>query len=154
MKWKEAILCIVCIGAVILIAGCAAPEDGATPTPTPIPTTPQPTSTPDFSTNPTPTDVVPDFKSVTVTTLRDPIFTTIAVRFDGGKGQAALIALDVTAYLADGRIVQEKLGLKKGDEIEIEGTKGTDRIVVHATFNDGTKYKIYDEALEFKKRQN
>jgi len=35
--------------------------------------------------------------------------------------------------------------------VDIQGTKGTDRVEVTVTLNTGDSYRIYDKALEYRK---
>ena len=136
-------------------AGCADTGDEGMPTatPTPIPTTQPPTLPPDtFSLEPGPTDAVPSHKGVEISAKKDSIYATISVEFRGGKGQYLLSALDVTAYLSTGEVIMDSLGLKVGDEVVIRGTTGTDRVIVDASFVDGTTYRVFDEALKYRER--
>lgn len=156
MKKLTSLLLVLLLAALTLGAACTDTSGGdatGTPTATPAATEPGATTTEDdFSLQPGPTDAIPSNKGVEVKADKDPIYATITVEFRGGKGQYALTDLQVKVTLSTGEILNENLGLKVGDEIEVEGTRGTDRVEVTAFFNDGTSYKIFDDALEFKSR--
>jgi hypothetical protein len=156
MKKLTSLLLVLLLAALTLGAACTDTSGGdatGTPTATPAATEPGATTTEDdFSLQPGPTDAIPSNKGVEVKADKDPIYATITVEFRGGKGQYALTDLQVRVTLSNGEILNENLGLKVGDEIEVEGTRGTDRVEVTAFFNDGTSYKIFDDVLEFKKR--
>jgi hypothetical protein len=154
---KISIVGMLIAGMFILIvgAGCADTGDEGVPTvtPTPVPTTLRPTLPPDtFSLEPGPTDAIPSQKNVEATAIKDSIYGTITVEFRGGKGQYLLSDLLVTAYLSTGEVITERLGTNVNSEVVIRGTTGTDRVVVDASFVDGTHYRIFDKALGYKER--
>jgi hypothetical protein len=156
MKNVTCLLLVLILAALTLGAACTDSSGGdATATPTAAPGTTQPAATTaggDFSLEPSPTDVVPSNKGVEIKADKDPIFATITVEFRGGKGQYALTDLQAKITLSTGEILTEKLGLKVGDTVEVDGTKGTDRIEVTAFYNDGTSYKVFDQTLTYKNR--
>ena len=114
------------------IAGCT----GTTSTPAqPAATAGAPAATqaaaaaPQNNLVPSPTDVVPDNNAVSVIVQEKVYDATIPVVFDGGKGQYLVKSAKVTVYRSDGQVITEVLGIKKGDEVRIQGTKQTDRVV-------------------------
>jgi hypothetical protein len=152
---------LVLIVATLMAFSCACTEESTevqTPVPTtaatPVATTPSPAPTQEFSLEPSPTDVVPAYHSVTITVHRNEIAVHpyIAVTFAGGKGQQAVTDLDVTVYLETGEVKTAKLENKIGSEVQIDGSLGTDRVVVYASYTDGTRAKVYDQLAEFGKR--
>ncbi|MDG6257078.1 MAG: hypothetical protein QCH35_05705 [Methanomicrobiaceae archaeon] len=155
MQYK--LLGLVLIAAVIIVFSCACTEE-ATEVQTPVPTTatPQPTTaapTPtEVSLEPGPTEAPPSAKSVTVDVSRDPIDRTITVVFRGGKGQYAVQNIDVRFTLSTGEVIEEQLGSRVNDEVQVVGSTGTDRVEVTVLYNDGTSYKILDNTYEFKSR--
>ncbi len=159
MQYK--LLGLVLIAAVLMAFSCACTEEATevqTPAPTtaatPLPATPSPEPTEEFSLEPSPTDEVPVYKQVTISVHRNeiPVYPYLAIRFDGGRGQPAVTDLDVTVYLETGEIKKAKLENKVGSEVQIDGSLGTDRVVVVATYTDGSRAKVYDKIHEFGKR--
>jgi hypothetical protein len=164
MQYK--FLGLVLIAVVLVAFSCACTEEATevqtpAPTPTATPGTPVPTPEPteEFSLEPSPTDEVPVYHQVTISVHRNeiPVDPYIAVRFDGGRGQPAVTDLEVTAYLETGEKITEKFEKKNnqiatGSEVRITGSQGTDRVVVVATYTDGSQAKVYDAVHEFGKR--
>jgi len=164
MQYK--LLGLVLIAAVLMAFSCACTEEATevqTPAPTtaatPLPATPSPEPTEEFSLEPSPTDEVPSYHQVTIDVDRNeiPVYPYILVTFAGGRGQIAVTDLEVTVYLETGEIIKEKFEKKgnqvpKGSEVKIDGSLGTDRVVVVATYTDGSRAKVYDELAEFGKR--
>ncbi|HDR74352.1 MAG TPA: hypothetical protein ENN85_10705 [Methanoculleus sp.] len=91
---------------------------------------------------------------MTIDVTRNPVSVHpfISITFAGGKGQAAVTDLDVTVYLETGEIKKAQLENKVGSEVRIDGSLGSDRVVVVATYTDGTQAKVYDALEEFGKR--
>jgi hypothetical protein len=140
-----------------LVAGCTAPGGGGggvTPTPTRTPVTLP--VTPVVTIPPGPVVTVPPNYDIQIQVTRNPntAFPYITVAFRGGYGQIYLQELTATVARSDGQVIQEvvpKTGGTQyavGDSVNIDGTTGTDEVVVVATLN-GVEYKIYDEYLPF-----
>jgi hypothetical protein len=77
----------------------------------------------------------------------------IPVIFQGGMGQIHVKKIDVTLYRADGQVKTVSMGIKKGDQVELEGTKQTDRVVVYVSMDNGDRYKINDVLSPYRTRQ-
>jgi hypothetical protein len=102
---------------------------------------------------PSPTDVIPDYNMVKVDIGEKDYLGNIPVIFQGGMGQIHVKNIDVTLYRADGQIRKAAIGANKGDEVELEGTKETDRVVVFITMDNGQTYKTNDVLSEYRTRQ-
>ncbi len=153
MQKKIAFITILVLCAAIGIAGCT----GTTGTPAqPVaPASPAsaPAATP--ATNNlvvSPTDAVPDNNAVSVIVQEKEYNANIPVVFDGGKGQYLVKSAEVTLYTSDGQVVKSSLGIKKGDLVNMPGTKQTDRIVVYVTEVNGQTYKVADVLSEYRTR--
>ena len=107
-----------------------------------------------FSLTPTAVDKVPDNLGMACDASKDPITAKITVISRGGKGLYMCKSLDVTAYMSTGEILKDTIKPDVNTEKQFDGTKGVDRIVVVANYNNGDSYKIYDDVLEYKKRSN
>lgn len=133
----------------LLIAGCtqSEPIPAATPTPTPSPTVGLPDLTP------IPTDAVPTDHRILVSVSRGtlsfkPVFV---VEFRGGQGMVLLSSLEAKVTRSDGTTGTGTLQEPSiGDTIEIMGSTSKDRIEVFSRMKDGSRYRIYDEVLEFR----
>lgn len=86
--------------------------------------------------------------AVSVTAQKDPIYSTIVISFNGGKGQDLVQALNTQTTLSTGEIIENSLGKKKGDEVVVNGTRGSDRVQVTVTYMTGETYLVLDTKLE------
>lgn len=85
---------------------------------------------------------------VSVSARKDPVYHTITVTFDGGKGQQLLKSLTVRVTDSEGKVTEVPLGTNKGDEVEIAGTNGDDRVQVVAAYKNGTSFHIHDQTVK------
>jgi hypothetical protein len=83
----------------------------------------------------------------------------IPVIFQGGIGMNSVKKIDVKLTRADGTIQTATVGTRKGDEVELQGTRGSgsergpiDRIEVWVLVNDGQSYKVADVLREYRSR--
>ncbi len=153
MQQKIAILAILLLCAAIGTAGCTgAPNTPALPVPG-APAATQAAAAP--ATNNlvvSPTDVIPDNNQVSVIVQEKVYDAKIPVIFDGGKGQYLVKSARVTLYRSDGQVINENLGIKKGDEVRLQGTMQTDRIVVYVSQVNGQEYKVADVMSPYRTR--
>jgi hypothetical protein len=91
-----------------------------------------------------PTDTIPSQNMVSVSVDAKDYLGKIPVTFDGGMGQIHVKKIDVTLYTADGQTKTYTVSPNKGDSVELDGTKQTDRVVVYITFDNGTRLKTND----------
>ncbi|OPZ42884.1 MAG: hypothetical protein BWY93_01596 [Euryarchaeota archaeon ADurb.BinA087] len=138
---NQVLFFILLSGMALLCAGCTES----------IPVVP-PGSPPDSMT-PGPTVTMPPGQSVTVQiNEKDPIKATIKVIFAGGEGQIATRDILVRLTRPDGEVIIEHLTAEMQDEVEIQGTKESDRIEVYVTLNTGKTYKIIDQLVPYRTR--
>jgi len=83
----------------------------------------------------------------------------ITVTFQGGMGMNSIKKVEITLTRADGSVQTATVGTKKGDEVELQGTRGTgserglaDRVEVWVTTNQVQKYRIVDVLREYRSR--
>jgi hypothetical protein len=83
----------------------------------------------------------------------------ITVTFQGGLGMNSIKKVDVKLTRADGTVQTGTVGTKKGDEVELQGTRGTgsergqtDRVEVWVTTNVEQTYKIVDVLRDYRSR--
>ncbi|OPX67650.1 MAG: hypothetical protein A4E37_01307 [Methanoregulaceae archaeon PtaB.Bin056] len=154
-----AVLCMFA-GLLVLGAGCTQPSSGpSTPVPTPVATTPQPTTTPTVATpvatptlgyidGPMPTQYVVDVQVDRNTVAISP---GIIATYRGGKGTNFVYSMDVTVTRSDGQVITKSIERPQvNSKVEIEGTRGTDRVEVFINLVNGERYRIYDQSLAFR----
>lgn len=153
MQQKIAFLAILLLCAAIGTAGCTgAPNTPALPVPG-APAATQAAAAP--ATNNlvvSPTDVIPENNRVSVIVQEKEYNANIPVVFDGGKGQYLVKSASVTLYRSDGQVKTVSLGIKKGDLVNLEGTKQTDRVVAYVTEVNGETYKVADTLSPYRTR--
>jgi hypothetical protein len=106
-----------------------------------------------------PTDVLPDYNDVTIDVLEKDYLGIIPVIFQGGKGMNSVKKVDIKLTRADGTTETATVGTKKGDEVELQGTRGSgsargpiDRVEVWVSVNTGQTYKVVDVLREYRSR--
>lgn len=153
MQQNIAFLAILLLCAAIGTAGCTgAPNTPALPVPG-APAATQAAAAP--ATNNlvvSPTDVIPENNRVSVIVQEKEYNANIPVVFDGGKGQYLVKSASVTLYRSDGQVKTVSLGIKKGDLVNLEGTKQTDRVVAYVTEVNGETYKVADTLSPYRTR--
>ncbi len=145
-------LVLLCI--LLACAGCTGSQNPPA-TPGTVPPAAQtgtmaPAATPDLV--PSPTDSMVDANRVNVNVEKDYL-AEVTVTFQGGSGLQQVNKIDVTLNRADGGITKKEVGIRVDDSVTLEGTKDTDRIIVHVTMKDGRTYKIIDSLLPYRTRQ-
>jgi hypothetical protein len=153
MQQKISFLLILFVCAAIGVAGCTGT------TSTPAQPAPAATAGTQAAAAPAtnnlvagPTDVIPDNNQVSVIVQEKEYNANIPVVFDGGKGQYLVKSASVTLYRSDGQVKTVSLGIKKGDIVNLEGTKQTDRVVAYVTEVNGETYKVADTLSPYRTR--
>ena len=101
-----------------------------------------------------PTDAVPEYNFVMADVGEKDYLGNIPVIFQGGMGQIHVKKIDVTLYRSDGASpITTTMGIKKGDQVELSGTKQTDRVVVRVSMDNGQSYTINDVMSPYRTRQ-
>jgi hypothetical protein len=156
---KGILILVLLLVALALGCGCSMPRrsGGSLVTPASAGGPQAPASSGDFS--PGPVVTVPPEYGVEIQVNKNMIFVNpdIDVFYRGGKGQIFLQKMVVQVLKSDGtyetgQLVRDAGGqIAVGDKVRIQGTTGTDRVVVTVTILN-KDYKIYDQNLEFKTR--
>jgi hypothetical protein len=143
--------------ALLACAGCTSTQSANPPGTSGV--SPTPTVQGGAGLVPGPTDSMPDYNSVTVDVGEKDYLGVIPVIFQGGKGLGATKKIDVKLTRIDGSVQTATVGTKKGDEVELQGTRGSgsergqaDRVEVWVTMNTGQTYKIVDVLREYRSR--
>jgi len=158
LAMKKAFLLLISLTFLlcILFAGCVqnTSPSPATPAPTVAVTTPQQTALPTQSCSlvPGPTQMVPSYQSVSVTVDRNTITSdpTIAVTFNGGKGNGMVQQMNVTVVRSD--CITEQAARNNpvmGESVTLMGTLKTDRVIVVMTMTSGDQYTVIDNDYPF-----
>ncbi len=137
-----------------LFAGCSSPSEAVI---TPVETTaPQTMPVAVTTSQPVPTatlDLVvtlPPEQFVDLQLTKDRTDSTIHLLYNGGKGEVFVQAIHMVATLSDGTVIDRTMDAgqkpRRGDEIIIVGTRGTDRCEVYVT-SGGKVYKVIDEQI-------
>jgi len=157
MKIRTILVIAIVFLACILAAGCTQPQAPA-PTPTPTlerPLTPVGTpipAAPACSLTVGPTQMVPDYESVSITVDRNTISEdpTITTRFNGGQGLGMVQTMTVTLIRSDCITdVQTRDDPGIGTSVTQMGTTGTDRVKVDVVMTSGTLYTVIDQLYPF-----
>lgn len=157
MKIRTILVIAVIFLACILAAGCTQPQAPA-PTPTPTlepPLTPVGTpipAVPACSLTPGPTQVVPDYESVSITVDRNTISEdpTITTTFNGGLGLGMVQTMTVTLIRSDCVTdVQTRDNPGIGTSVTQMGTTKTDRVKVDVVMTSGDLYTVIDQLYPF-----
>jgi len=138
-----------------LTAGCTSPTQAETkPTETTaVPTLPPTPSTSAATVVSTPlaVETLPAEQSVDIVVYKERPDATIHLVYNGGMGEIFVQNVMMRVTRSDGQVNEQYLneGTRKprrGDELVMEGTRGTDRVAVFLT-SAGKTYKIFDEPL-------
>ena len=156
MQPRILLFVIFLICAVIAITGCTSTQNAPA---TPVASSAGPgTASTGTATYPaplvvSPTDTVPEYNLVKADVGEKDYLGNIPVIFQGGMGQIHVKKIDVTLYRSDGQVKTTTLGSKKGDHVELEGTRHIDRMVVRVYMDNGESYKINDVQSPYRTRQ-
>ena len=96
---------------------------------------------------------MPDYNFVKADVGEKDYLGNIPVIFQGGMGQIHVKKIDVTLYRSDGQVKTATIGINKGDLVELEGTRQTDRVVVRVSMDNGQSYTINDVMSPYRTRQ-
>jgi hypothetical protein len=138
-----------------LITGCTGPAQiPITPMETPVPA-----STPGISTavltvvsTPVAVETLPAEQFVDLELSKQRPDSTIHLLFNGGKGEVFVQNILMRVTRSDGQVIQQYMNdsnrkPRRGDELVIEGTRGSDQVEVYLT-SAGKTYKVIDKPME------
>ena len=137
----------------ILAAGCTSPTQVQIPnevTPTPLP---MPTPIPYTTTvmKPVAVETLPPEQMIDIRVTKERPDASIHVLYNGGKGEMFLQSILVVVNRSDGQAIERTLNdntrkPRRGDELVLEGTRGSDLVTVYVT-SAGKVYKFIEEPL-------
>ena len=151
MQYRVTFSIIFLICAALAIAGCTGPQNTSAAPAAGSGTGSSGSSAGNMVVSPT--DAVPEYNFVMANVGEKDYLGNIPVIFQGGMGQIHVKKIDVTLYRSDGQVKSVTMGIKKGDQVELEGTKQTDRVVVRVSMDNGQSYTINDVMSPYRTRQ-
>lgn len=161
MQFRITVLMMVLLCGAIVLAGCTGTQTPqASTTPGSGTTTGSGASgSPAATLTTVPTDAIPSYNMVQVDVGEKDYLGIIPVTFQGGMGMNSIKKVEIKLTRADGSVLPATVGTKKGDEVELQGTRGTgsergqaDRVEVWVTTNEVKTYKIVDVLREYRSR--
>jgi len=137
-----------------LLSGCTSPTGSViTPAATTLSTPPPtlPTSEATIIPTPLPVETLPAEQDVDLVLSKQRPDSSIHLLYNGGKGEVFVQNIMMKVTLSNGQVVQQYMNdgnrkPRRGDELVIEGTRGTDLVQVYLT-SAGRTYKVREESL-------
>jgi hypothetical protein len=161
MQFRIGVIMTIILCGALITAGCTGNKtspSGTTPG-SGIPGAPSGSGLSSGTLTTVPTDALPSENFVTVDVSEKDYLGIITVTFQGGMGMNSIKKVDVKLTRADGSTQTATIGTKKGDEVELQGTRGSgsergpaDRVEVWVTTNQVQTYKIVDVLREYRSR--
>jgi len=154
---KCTLILVATLGLVLcaLSAGCSSPTQVEikpleTTVPAPPPTTTT-TSTATVVSTPVAVETLPAGQDVNIQVEKQRPDASIHLLFNGGEGEMFVQNIMMRVTRSDGQVEEQYLndGTRKprrGDELVIAGTRGSDQVVVFLT-SSGKTYRIFDKPL-------
>jgi hypothetical protein len=154
MQKSLAILAFFGLVLCALFTGCTSPtgseiKSTATPVTTPLPTL-QTTGVTIIST-PLPVETLPAEQNVALVLSKQRPDSSIHLLYNGGNGEKVVQNIMMKVTLSNGQVIQQYMNdgnrkPRRGDELVIDGTRGSDFVQVYVT-SAGRTYKIKEESL-------
>jgi hypothetical protein len=154
MQKSLVILLFLGLAGCALFSGCTSPTaTGITPAATMLPTPPPavPTSEATVIPTPVPVETLPAEQVVDLVLSKQRPDSSIHLLYNGGKGEVFVQNIMMKVTLSNGQVVQQIMNdgnrkPRRGDELVIEGTRGSDFVQVYLT-SAGKTYKVKEESL-------
>ena len=137
-----------------LFAGCTSPtgseiKSTGTPVPTTLPA--PPTSEATIMPTPLPVETLPAEQDVALVLSKQRPDSSIHLLYNGGKGEVFVQNIMMKVTFSNGQVVQQYMNdgnrkPRRGDELVVDGTRGTDFVQVYLT-SAGRTYKVKEESL-------
>ena len=138
-----------------LSAGCTSPTQAVikpvdTPNPTPLPS-PVTSSVATVVSTPVAVDTLPAEQFVDLQLTKERPDFSLHLLYNGGKGEIFVQNVMMKVTRSDGQVLQQYLNdeerkPRRGDELVIQGSRGTDRVEVFVT-SAGVTYKLIDRPM-------
>jgi hypothetical protein len=136
-----------------LSAGCTSPTDAEirpVDTSTPLPT-PATTSVATVVSTPVTVDTLPPEQFVDLQLTKERPDFSLHLLYNGGKGEIFVQNVMMRVTLSDGQVIEQYRNDKqrkprRGDELIMQGSRGSDRVEVFVT-SAGRTYKAIDKPM-------
>jgi hypothetical protein len=155
MKSTLILFATLCLILCALAAGCTSPTQAeikpVETTSTPTPPTTISTSVATVVSTPLAVETLPAEQYVDIQVEKQRPDATIHLVYNGGKGAIYVQNIMMRVTRSDGQVEEQYLNDKtrkprRGDELVIAGTRGSDQVVVFLT-SSGKTYRIFDKPL-------
>jgi hypothetical protein len=156
LSMQKSLVILAFFGLVLcaLFAGCTSPTGaGIQTTGTTVPSLPPtlPMSEVTVIPTPLPVETLPAEQDVDLVLSKQRPDSSIHLLYNGGKGEVFVQNIMMKVTLSNGQVVQQYMNdgnrkPRRGDELVIEGTRGTDLVQVYLT-SAGRTYKVKEESL-------
>jgi hypothetical protein len=154
MKYPIILSATVMLVLCALLAGCTSPTASELkPAETPVPTTLSPISIPVVTVVSTPKaiETLPAEQFVDLVLSKQRPDSSIHLLYNGGKGEVFVQNILLKVTLSTGEVVEHYMNdgnrkPRRGDELIVDGTRGTDRVEVFVT-TAGKTYKVIDQPV-------
>jgi hypothetical protein len=157
MKYSMTLIAALGLVLCALSAGCTSPtqaeikplETTVTTLPTTITSASSSTST--VVSTPVAVETLPAGQNVNIHIEKQRPDATIHLLYNGGEGEMFVQNIMIRVTRSDGQVEEQYLNDKtrkprRGDELVMAGTRGTDQVVVFLT-SSGKTYRIFDKPL-------
>ncbi|MDP2795885.1 MAG: hypothetical protein Q8N94_00055 [Methanoregula sp.] len=153
MKSTLSLLTALVLVLCALSAGCTSPtqaEIKPVDIPTPLPT-PVTTSVATVVATPVAVDTLPPEQFVDLQLTKERPDFSLHLLYNGGKGEIFVQNVMMKVTRSDGQVIQQYLNdgqrkPRRGDELVIQGSRGSDRVEVFVT-SAGKTYKAIDKPM-------
>ncbi|MDP3563288.1 MAG: hypothetical protein Q8R70_02240 [Methanoregula sp.] len=137
-----------------LSAGCTSPtqaEIKPVDTPTPIPSPVITTSVATVVSTPVAIDTLPPEQFVDLQLTKERPDFSLRLLYNGGKGEIFVQNVMMRVTRSDGQVIEQYMNdsqrkPRRGDELVIQGSRGSDRVEVFVT-SAGKTYKAIDKPM-------
>ena len=146
----------LCLVLCALSAGCTSPTQAEikpleTTVPTPPPVTSTSSSTATVVSTPFAVETLPAGQVVDIQVEKQRPDATIHLLYNGGEGEMFVQNIMMRVTRSDGQVEEQYLNDKtrkprRGDELVMAGTRGSDQVVIFLT-SSGKTYRIIDKSL-------
>jgi hypothetical protein len=155
MNYLVILATLLFLGACALSAGCTSPTQAGLPpaetTAVPVPVTSPSIPIPSVIATPVAVETLPSEQFVDLQLTKERPDFTLHLLYNGGKGEVFVQNILMKVTLSDGTVVQQYMDNgtrqpRRGDELVIQGTRGSDRVEIFVT-SAGRTYKVLDKPM-------
>jgi hypothetical protein len=138
-----------------LVAGCTSPTQTEIKPVEIVTTAPVVVTTATISSvvaTPVQVQTLPSEQNVDFQLTKERPDFTLHLLYNGGKGEAFIQNVLMKVTLSDGQVIQQYMNdgqrrPRRGDELVVQGTRGSDRVEVFVT-SAGVTYKVLDQPMK------